>query len=49
MNNKITAIIFDWAGTIIDQGSCGPIHAVSEQAPTSLNLMVLQTKWQIKI
>ena len=27
MNNKITAIIFDWAGTIIDQGSCGPIHA----------------------
>jgi phosphonoacetaldehyde hydrolase len=27
MNNKITAIIFDWAGTIIDQGSCGPINA----------------------
>ncbi len=25
--NKITAIIFDWAGTIIDQGSCGPMHA----------------------
>lgn len=27
MNNKITAIIFDWAGTTIDQGSCGPIDA----------------------
>ena len=27
MNTKITAIIFDWAGTIIDQGSCGPIYA----------------------
>lgn len=25
MNNKITAIIFDWAGTTIDQGSCKPI------------------------
>lgn len=30
MNNTITAIIFDWAGTTIDQGSCGPIAAFIE-------------------
>lgn len=30
MNNKINAIIFDWAGTTIDQGSCGPIAAFIE-------------------
>jgi phosphonoacetaldehyde hydrolase len=30
MINTITAIIFDWAGTTIDQGSCGPIDAFIE-------------------
>lgn len=30
MINSITAIIFDWAGTTIDQGSCGPIDAFIE-------------------
>lgn len=30
MNNSITAIILDWAGTTIDQGSCGPIDAFIE-------------------
>ena len=30
MKKEITAVIFDWAGTTIDQGSCGPIHAFIE-------------------
>lgn len=27
---KLTAVIFDWAGTLVDHGSCGPVAALCE-------------------
>jgi phosphonoacetaldehyde hydrolase len=45
MSNRIKAVVFDWAGTMIDFGSCAPVEAMTAAfAQAGINISAAQVR-----